>query len=570
MASGGSTPTTVPIHPSPPSWAQIASKHTTTQESSPLHNPAVLQKLKESTSDFIKLDNDTLSRARLRFQHSLFGKFFGKPPLFEQVKNILLKKWEHIGEIHISDLPNGFILIRCSNQSELQRLLSEGPWTINGIILQLSPWHPFFEPTFTKLTTAAIWIQLHNLPIEFWSGDTLETISSHLGRLLKIDDLTLSLTRTKYARICIELDLSKPLCKGFWLGDDLHRVFIVVLYERLPTFCYSCGVIGHGSSSCSRAPATGNAPAGQPPRSQRGKEVRQEPSPVFAGAGASDSGSLPQSNGNAVPSVPLFSETETDYGPWLLVSRRRGPSRPRGGSVRTPNAAEGPAAVLRSDERPPRGASGHSTRGGLRGGASGRRLSPLSTLHDNPGLAVSVPSDHPDISDPPVALPKVPGNSNSLLSKAPRDSSLVSVAPHPVASHIPMENSLPHTQPLRLLPKTIDPLEYRHRSPPPVLLSSIAEDSSPPANPNPEHSNLVDRLTAALDDGSMEEDSDQDDDESENSDDQMSEEGEPEDLMTLNQFQEEARRVALIRKSPLLDVESQKKGCLEMGESSHS
>lgn len=31
-------------------------------------------------------------------------------------------------------------------------------------------------------------VQLHNLPVEFWDGETLETISSSLGRLLKIDD----------------------------------------------------------------------------------------------------------------------------------------------------------------------------------------------------------------------------------------------------------------------------------------------------------------------------------------------------------------------------------------------
>lgn len=136
----------------------------------------------------------------------------------------------------------------------------------HGIILQLSSWRPFFEPAFTKLTTAAIWVQLHNLPIEFWSGDTLETITGHLGILLKIDDLTASMTRTKYARVCIELDLSKPLSKGFWLGDELQRVFVVVLYERLPTFCYSCGVIGHGPNTCNRSSATRSVKASPYPR----------------------------------------------------------------------------------------------------------------------------------------------------------------------------------------------------------------------------------------------------------------------------------------------------------------
>lgn len=69
----------------------------------------------------------------------------------------------------------------------------------------------------------------------------------------------------------------------------------------------------------------------------------------------------------------------------------------------------------------------------------------------------------------------------------------------------------------------------------------------------------------------MDEDSDPEGSASEESDDQMSEEeDEPDDLMTLDQYQEEARRVALIRKGPILDVETQKKGRLEVGEDSHS
>lgn len=57
--------------------------------------------------------------------------------------------------------------------------------------------------------------------------------------------------------MCIEIDLSKPLCKGFWLGDDSHHIFVVVLYEHLPTFCYACGVIKHSSNSYSRVVMAG-------------------------------------------------------------------------------------------------------------------------------------------------------------------------------------------------------------------------------------------------------------------------------------------------------------------------
>lgn len=140
------------------------------------------------------------------------------------------------------------------------------PW---GLTLQLAPWQPFFEPTFAKLSSAAIWVQLHNLPIEMWDGETLETVTAHLSNLLKVDSLTASLSRSRFARVCIEIDLSKLLCHSFWVGDDSHRVFVVVLYERLPTFCYTCGVIGHGSRSCSHVSAAGDGLLSPPPRDSR-------------------------------------------------------------------------------------------------------------------------------------------------------------------------------------------------------------------------------------------------------------------------------------------------------------
>lgn len=99
------------------------------------------------------MDRDAMSRALMRFQNSLYGKFFSKPPPFDQVKLILHSKWSNIGLIHISHLPNGFLLLRCETHEAMQKLLFDGPWEVNGIILQLAPWQPFFELSFTELTT---------------------------------------------------------------------------------------------------------------------------------------------------------------------------------------------------------------------------------------------------------------------------------------------------------------------------------------------------------------------------------------------------------------------------------
>ncbi|XP_039119690.1 uncharacterized protein LOC120255988 [Dioscorea cayenensis subsp. rotundata] len=231
--------------PPPPSWADIAGAvHKRPFGSAPLDDDT-LARLKATVTDSFRVDDDAKQKAHRRFSQALYGKLFGKSPPFETVKAALLGLWKPYGVIHIADMPNGYLLIRCETESTKQQLLFKGPWSVNGLTLQLVPWQPYFEPAHTKLSRAMVWLQLHNLPVEFWDGETLESITESIGKLLKVDEFTSSLARARFARVCLEIDLSRPLKRGFWLEDGDSKVFVVILYERLPTFHYRCGIIGH-------------------------------------------------------------------------------------------------------------------------------------------------------------------------------------------------------------------------------------------------------------------------------------------------------------------------------------
>lgn len=98
------------------------------------------------------------------------------------------------------------------------QLLWEGPWTMGGRILQLSPWRACFQPAFKPVSTTAVWIQLYHLPIELWIGEILELVVSQFGKVLKLDQHTIYRTRAKFARV----------------------------------FCYRCSLLGHGESTCAQ------------------------------------------------------------------------------------------------------------------------------------------------------------------------------------------------------------------------------------------------------------------------------------------------------------------------------
>ncbi|XP_039136996.1 uncharacterized protein LOC120274516 [Dioscorea cayenensis subsp. rotundata] len=556
MASGG------PNSSSPPSWAEIvaAVKNRPNQTPSPLVEGPVLRKLKASTSEFIRLDGDAMARARLRIQHSLLGKFFGKPPPFDQVKSILQSKWNDIGEISISDLPNGYLLFRCESFEISQKILFDGPWAVNGAILQLAPWKPFFEPAFTKLSSAVIWVQLHNLPVEFWDGETLETISSSLGRLLKIDEFTLSMSRSRYARVCLEIDLSKPLKQGFWLGDDENRVFVVVLYEKLPTFCYHCGMVGHGSNLCSRRSSRNlNRPLSPPSHVQgepNGMEIREDSVSQNNGMEARD-GAMPPLHDDS-----LSESADTDFGPWMLVSRRRGRGGGRGGAGGgAGNPASREAHVRPTVDDPkvwPRFGNSRSPRGGFssrgRGGFSGERsnafthipvqeagitadLTPVPVLDMDLSMAL-VPTEKRDVGSlnnpDPVPCPNPSVSSKKKMKQ-------------PCQTH-----SLPP-----ILRTSDDPPARSNLAPPPPSHALAIVQVTGALNPSP----LLENSDLSMSD-SGEEETDEDD-----SDCAMSEYDDPEepdDSMTLVQYTNGLRKEALDRHDPQSSSSLHKKGRLDI------
>jgi hypothetical protein len=54
----------------------------------------------------------------------------------------------------------------------------------------------------------------------------------------------------EYLRVRITLDLSKPLAQVRLLKIKGVSTWIAFQYERLPKFCFLCGVIRHGIRGC--------------------------------------------------------------------------------------------------------------------------------------------------------------------------------------------------------------------------------------------------------------------------------------------------------------------------------
>lgn len=80
----------------------------------------------------------------------------------------------------------------------------------------------------------AVWVRFPELPVEFYDASVLKEIGSVTSPALRIDSYIPSETRGGYARLCVQIDLDKPLISSIRVGRLVQRV----LYEGISSLCF--------------------------------------------------------------------------------------------------------------------------------------------------------------------------------------------------------------------------------------------------------------------------------------------------------------------------------------------
>jgi len=87
-------------------------------------------------------------------------------------------------------------------------------------------------------------------PLNCWGEDSLSRIGSILGVPLYADECTTHQYRISFARLLIEMDVTKELPKEVQIEDVHGKVFKQqVMYDWTPPFCGKCKMVGHDCSS---------------------------------------------------------------------------------------------------------------------------------------------------------------------------------------------------------------------------------------------------------------------------------------------------------------------------------
>ncbi|KAH7842462.1 hypothetical protein Vadar_005596 [Vaccinium darrowii] len=185
----------------------------------------------------------------------LVGKIFIQKSLnIQAVSNILKVSWETRADFSITPWSNNVFLFHFKEVDDRDNILKEGPWSVMNNLLVLQPVKKGVAVSEIEFSSCPFWVQVHGLPVEKMSRTNAEIIGRRIGNLLGIEACSDGLLlHRSFLRVRVEINLSQPLPKGFWLKKkhaDGKDLWISYKYERLSDFCYDCGRIGHENKSC--------------------------------------------------------------------------------------------------------------------------------------------------------------------------------------------------------------------------------------------------------------------------------------------------------------------------------
>ncbi|CAI0558565.1 unnamed protein product [Linum tenue] len=195
----------------------------------------------------MKISAQLKERLCAPWKGTLVVRLLGRSVSYQYLCSQLRWRWRPSGTMEILDLNNSAFLVSLGNEQDYLNALTGGPWVILDHYLIVHLWSHSFHTSDKPHRAMVAWVQLPELLIHFYHWEILFALDNLLGRTIKLDYHTEHLESGKFARLAVELDMTKPLKTRIRLDGAWQQV----MYENLSEICLECGRFGHSESTCS-------------------------------------------------------------------------------------------------------------------------------------------------------------------------------------------------------------------------------------------------------------------------------------------------------------------------------
>ncbi|RID47507.1 hypothetical protein BRARA_I04094 [Brassica rapa] len=134
-------------------------------------------------------------------------------------------------------------------ETDIQMVLKQGFWTFDDWGMAMERWVEVPPPNY--LQYALVWVRLYNLPANYLTLKTIDTIADGIGHVEIIEFDPAKPLLNDYVRVQVTLDLNLPLRDKKSVTLPGGRIeYVDVAYERVRKKCFHCLRLSHEKIKC--------------------------------------------------------------------------------------------------------------------------------------------------------------------------------------------------------------------------------------------------------------------------------------------------------------------------------
>lgn len=207
--------------------------------------------LTKGESDLVAADPSHAARPIYDQSLSLIGKVITDRELsMNFIRANINRLLRPVKKSELSFVATNMFVMKFEHPLDRKNALKGCPWVLDKYALILEPVDPAKNHADHKLTWLPIVTRVHQLSMANRSEQVARLIGNSLGRFVELPKESEGFYSPHF-RIKILADVTQPLKRGInFQGVDGKQAWLPVTYERLPIFCFLCGVIGHAEDKC--------------------------------------------------------------------------------------------------------------------------------------------------------------------------------------------------------------------------------------------------------------------------------------------------------------------------------
>ncbi|KAH9716467.1 hypothetical protein KPL71_021472 [Citrus sinensis] len=159
--------------------------------------------------------------------------------------------WKTTKEIKVESLGDNIFVFKFATEQDKKRVLTVGPWHFDKALIVLVEPVGMGSIKRQTFTHTSFWVQIHGMPIKCMVKETIEKLGEKIGLVEEVETDEEGECIGPFALVKISVDITKTLRRILILKQEGEEdIVMLIKYERLPDFCFCCGLIEHQFREC--------------------------------------------------------------------------------------------------------------------------------------------------------------------------------------------------------------------------------------------------------------------------------------------------------------------------------